>query len=88
MPEISFFYGIKIMIYHESNAPHHKPHFHASYGEYEAVYSTEGDLLAGCLPPRQAKLVVAWAALHMQELDDNWYLARSNSTCFRIDPLV
>ena len=48
----------------------------------------EGELLAGKLPPRQAKLVVAWAALHKSELDDNWYLASSNGTCFRIDPLI
>lgn len=50
MPEISFFYGIKIMIYHESNAPHHKPRFHASYGEYEAVYSIEGACLQAAFP--------------------------------------
>lgn len=61
---------------------------HASYGGFEAVYSTEGELLAGKLPPRQTKLVIAWAALHKPELDDNWYLASSNGTCFRIDPLI
>ena len=34
MPEISRFYGIVIgMFYHE----HRPPHFHARYGEYEAV---------------------------------------------------
>ena len=88
MPEICTLYGIRITINWEKNAPHHKAHFHASYGGFEAVYSTEGELLAGKLPPRQAKLVVAWAALHKSELDDNWYLASSNGTCFRIDPLI
>ena len=69
MPEICTFYGIRITINCEKNAPHHKAHFHASYGGFEAVYSTEGELLAG-------------------KLDDNWYLASSNGTCFRIDPLI
>ena len=87
MPEISFFYGIKITMNREANAPHHQAHFHALYGEYEAVYSTEGELLAGSLPPRQTKFVVAWAAFHKAELDDNWYLAISHGACFRIDPL-
>lgn len=87
-PEICTFYGIRITINCEKNAPHHKAHFHASYGGFEAVYSTEGELLAGKLPPRQTKLVIAWAALHKPELDDNWYLASSNGTCFRIDPLI
>lgn len=88
MPEICTFYGIRITINCEKNAPHHKAHFHASYGGFEAVYSTEGELLAGKLPPLQTKLVIAWAALHKPELDDNWYLASSNGTCFRIDPLI
>ena len=88
MPELSFFYGIKIAMRFESKAPPLEPHFHASYGEHEAVYSTKGELLAGRLPARQAKLIAAWAALHQQELEDNWYLANSNGTCFRIDPLI
>ena len=46
MPEICTFYGIRITINCEKNAPHHKAHFHASYGGFEAVYSTEGELLA------------------------------------------
>ena len=40
MPEICTFYGIRITINCEKNAPHHKAHFHASYGGFEAVYST------------------------------------------------
>lgn len=88
MPEICTFYGIRITINSEANAPHHKPHFHASYGGFEAVHSTEGQLPAGKLPRRQTKLVIAWAALHKTELDDNWYLANSNGACFRIDPLI
>lgn len=34
MPRICQFYGIAIYLYYRDHAP---PHFHAIYGEYEAV---------------------------------------------------
>ncbi|MFR3090484.1 MAG: DUF4160 domain-containing protein [Eggerthella lenta] len=83
MPEICTFYGIRITINWEKNAPHHKAHFHASYGGFEAVYSTEGELLAGKLPPRQAKLVVAWL-LCTSRLDNNWYLKARTEPVFAL----
>jgi hypothetical protein len=38
MPEISRFFGIVIAIYYRDHAP---PHFHAVYGEDEAVVTIE-----------------------------------------------
>ena len=55
MPRISAFYGIVIAMYHRE---HGVPHFHASYGGYEAVISIATfEPLAGALPPRAMRLV-------------------------------
>ncbi|WP_461546695.1 DUF4160 domain-containing protein [Senegalimassilia anaerobia] len=41
----------------------------------------------GKIPPKQEKLLLAWIALHEQELQENWYLANSTGECYRIPPL-
>ena len=35
MPQVSEFFGIAISLYYNDHMP---PHFHAEYGEYEAIY--------------------------------------------------
>jgi hypothetical protein len=61
MPELSRFFGI-IRMYAELGAPHHQPHFHAYYQDDVAIYGVDPvDLIAGLLPRRQQRLVVAWA---------------------------
>jgi Domain of unknown function (DUF4160) len=40
MPRISQYYGIAIYMYYEDHAP---PHFHAIYGEFEAVLGIQTD---------------------------------------------
>jgi len=58
MPQISHFFGIAIYMYYSDHAP---PHFHAEYGEDEAVYAIETlELLRGRLPRRAHSLVVEW----------------------------
>lgn len=74
-------------MFYNDEGQHHTPHFHAKYGKYRASFGLDGKLLAGALPLKQTKLVVAWAALHEQELEENWYLAQSKGSCFRINPL-
>ncbi len=55
MPEISRFYGIRILIYFDDHPP---SHFHAEYGEYEAIFSIEdGQMLDGELPKTAKKLI-------------------------------
>jgi hypothetical protein len=39
------------------------------------------------LPRRQLRLVLAWAELHQQELQENWRLARAGETLREIEPL-
>lgn len=85
MPTICMFYGIIIsMRYRE----HNPPHFHARYQDYMGSFDFDGTLLAGAMPPRQCKLIAAWAELHRDELEANWLLALDKRRLFRIKPLV
>ena len=45
MPEISNFYGIKIMMFFEDHQP---PHFHAQYGDDKALIDiNKGEIFRG-----------------------------------------
>ena len=86
MPEISLFYGIKIMMNWNDHNP---PHFHAEYSDYKAiVFIQEGVVGEGSLPNRQLKLVLAWCSLHKDELMQNWELSRNGKPLNSISPLV
>lgn len=62
MPRISQFFGVVIYMYYNDHLP---SHFHAEYGEDEAVYSIETlEVLQGRLPRRANNMVVEWALLH------------------------
>ena len=88
MPEISRFYGIIIRMFVEQNAPHHRSHFHAYHQNKSAVYALDPiELLSGELPPRERRLVEAWAELHNGELVENWSRIRAGETILRITPL-
>ncbi|OIO05909.1 MAG: transcriptional regulator [Elusimicrobia bacterium CG1_02_63_36] len=85
MPEISRFYGIVIYIYFREHDP---PHFHAVYGEHEAVIDIRNlGVLAGHLPARSLGLVTEWAALRREEIQQAWDRARNHQMPGRIDPL-
>ncbi len=76
MPTISIFYGILIKMFFYDTEKHHLPHIHAEYQDDMAVYSIEnGDVLAGKLPPKKNKLVVAWIEIHKEDLMADWELA-------------
>ena len=87
MPELCRFYNIVIKMIYSDDGQHHKPHFHAIYGEYEASIGVDGELLAGSLPVKQFKLVQAWAAIHEDELYEAWNKAVRNIPFGKIDPL-
>lgn len=68
MPTISMFYGIIIRMYC-SPGEHNPPHFHAYFQESKAVVSIRTcKLKEGKLPPKQLKLVLAWAEIHKDDL--------------------
>ena len=70
MPELARFYGIVIRMYY---VDHNPPHFHAMYGEYEAVFQLDPlELLRGQLPPRARNLVIEWATHNRSAIEDAW----------------
>lgn len=85
MPQISQFFGIVIYMYFSDHAP---PHFHAEYGEDEAVYTIETlEVLRGGLPRRAHGLVIEWASLNREDLRSNWMRARKGERLATINPL-
>ncbi len=60
MPEITRFYGIIIKVFFGDHPP---PHFHAVYGEHNALISIEAlEIIEGDLPDCAQKLVLEWAS--------------------------
>jgi hypothetical protein len=85
MPTISAFFGIVITMYWREHGP---AHFHARYGEFEAIVGIETlDVSRGGLPRRALALVLEWAAVHRAELMENWRLCRANQMPKPILPL-
>ena len=86
MPEICRFYGIVIKMYFADHPP---PHFHAEYGEQEALITIDGvEVFGGGLPARALGLVKEWVEMHRDELNQDWELARQGQPLNRIDPLA
>lgn len=85
MPLISRFYGILIYMYWDDHAP---PHFHAEYGEFEALIEIETlKVYKGELPKRAMRLVLEWAEQHKAELKKDWELVLNNQQPEKIEPL-
>lgn len=85
MPEVSRFYGIIIRFYYRDHPP---THFHAIYGEHEALIEIEtGAIHRGSLPKTAYDLVDKWRGIHLQELRDDWERARQRLPLMRIAPL-
>jgi len=86
VPELCRFYGIMIRMYYDDHLP---PHFHAIYGEHEALVGIETlALIEGRLPPRAMGLVTEWAAQHQEELREAWQRAKNLEPPGKIEPLA
>ena len=85
MPRISAFYGIVIYLYWRDHNP---PHFHAEYGEDQAlILISNGGLLAGSLPPRALRLVRVWLGIHRDEIQRAWTRVFRHEDPGTIEPL-
>jgi hypothetical protein len=85
VPRICEFYGISIYLYWDDHNP---PHFHAIYGEHEAlIVIATGSVLHGSLPARAMRMIRAWHRLHPQELEEAWARAKASQAPGTIDPL-
>ena len=87
MPELSRFYGIIIKMIFSDTQQHNKPHIHAMYGEYQAAIAIDGEMLAGYMPPKQLKLILAWLTIHEEELYKAWNNAVRDIPFEKIEPL-
>jgi hypothetical protein len=86
VPEVCRFYGIVIRLYYRDHPP---THFHAEYGEHEALIEIEtGRFHYGSLPRTAAELVERWRVLHIEELRLDWQLARQRMPLLKIEPLA
>ena len=85
MPEISRFYGLIIKMFFKDHNP---PHFHAEYGDDEAIVDIQTlEIIEGKLPNRAKLLVIEWAILHRKELLRNWEKGKTPDTLDKIEPL-
>ena len=64
-----------------------KPHVHVKYGDYQAVVSLDGELLAGSIPKRQFKILVGWLALREEDVYRAWYKAVKSEHFDKVEPL-
>lgn len=81
MPEVTRFYGIVIKLFFGDHPP---PHFHAVYGEYNALFNIETlEMIEGDLPPRAMKMVVEWATREQSELMKMW----NSQEFYKLPPL-
>jgi Domain of unknown function (DUF4160) len=79
------FYGILIQMFWADHSP---PHFHALYAEFEALIDIRTlEVIRGSLPRRALALVLEWAALHREELTEDWNLCARKQTPRKIQPL-
>lgn len=70
MPVIARFYGILVKMFFRE---HGVPHFHAIYGEFNAVFDINTlDMIEGDLPQRAQRLVREWAEPYKAELLRMW----------------
>ena len=85
MPELSRFYGIRITIYFDDHPPEH---FHAEYGEYEAVFSIkDGEMIQGKLPKTAKKLVKKWYELQQDKILEAWEHIQNDELFDKVPPL-
>ncbi len=85
MPTVSAFFGILIRMYYDDHDP---PHFHAYYGEHEAIIAIQTlGLMDGKLPKRAQAMVIEWAVEHRAELMEDWALAAQHRPLNKIEPL-
>jgi hypothetical protein len=85
LPTISFFYGILIQMFWQEHAP---PHFHALYGEFEALIDIQTlEVIRGGLPRRALAIVQEWGNMYQIELMEDWTLCQIRQSPKKIPPL-
>ncbi len=79
------FYGILVKMFFYDTDKHNTPHTHVEYQGDTAVYAIDdGRVLAGNLPKKKHKLIVAWLEIHNDDLAADWSLAVNGKKPFPI----
>jgi len=85
MPIISRFFGIIIRMFYDEHNP---PHLHAEYQDNKVVFDFQGNIIRGSLSSRTAtKLTREWIDIHIDELEEDWKMAREGKEIKEIAPL-
>lgn len=85
MPIISYFFGIYIKMFFDDHNP---PHFHAEYGDDSAeIRIKTGEVVSGKLPNRALRIIEEWRNEHVDELMEDWELAKNDQLPKKIKPL-
>lgn len=85
MPIISYFFGIYIKMFFNEHNP---PHFHAEYEGNEVEINIQtGEVVSGSLSPRALRFIEEWRQQYINELMEDWELARSKQLPKKIKPL-
>jgi hypothetical protein len=85
MPIISYFFGIYIKMFFDDHNP---PHFHAEYGDDSAeIRIKTGEVVSGNLPNRALRIIEEWRQEHIDELMEDWELAKNDQLPKKIKPL-
>ena len=85
MPIISMFFGVVIRMFYDEHNP---PHLHAEYQNNKTVFDFQGNIIKGSLSSKTAtKLVREWIDIHINELKEDWELARESKEIKKIAPL-
>jgi hypothetical protein len=67
---------------------HDTPHFHAEYQGNKAVFDFNGNVTKGALNSKTAtRLVREWIDLRLDDLKEDWELARAGKEVKKIAPL-
>jgi hypothetical protein len=67
---------------------HDPPHFHAEYHGNKAVFDFNGNIMKGDLNSKTAtKLVREWIDLRIDDLKEDWKLAKAGKEVKKIAPL-
>jgi Domain of unknown function (DUF4160) len=76
MPELDRISGIRVCVFSRDHLP---PHFHAFYGEYEALIDIrEGTVIAGGLPRKKLHEVLEYLAENHEDLLETFYQLNPN----------
>ena len=82
MPTSAYFYGIAVQMFYNDHSP---PHLHARYGRAKAIVRlSDGEIIAGELPPTAGRLVRDWTLARRVELEENWRRARAHEELERV----